>query len=1220
MKLKIQNLFFAYLFILSWNICNSQIIINEEFGFLQSSVGEKYGVLESTNEPDFGGLAYFFVSNENTLQSDSIIDVKFHVEGTFYEPDGFRIWPLTMNPKGQGSNISTVTVKGIEEPFKEGYSISVIVETANGHIYEKSDVLLTTPEIRIGNLIMSRDHQDLYVFMRNLCETHTYNLDQVLLNELDYVIGETSGIEIIGGDNMIPPKEIRIIKISNPFPMTVLTPVAIRINAQNTSTSQEIWASAGVRLTETHFTLGTWSSSLYNPENEHWRKQLRKLSINSSHGPLNSIYMQDAKSNYFFRTVWRVWFGDPFNPDQVVPVVQANAGKEYVEFWSIDDEPDLHSKPLPEQLIKSKTYWNNDPYTPTYVNLCVQKKYQRYGWMEDVVAMDHYAAPNAPNIIPMTWTPVIGRVGEIEEALEYTDVLKQNIEPRRMHAWSQLADQVWGQQPRDFAVNYQFWAHIMGGAKGIHWFTAKYETEEDYLEQWLEGVKLTHQFNQIKNLCLWGEPSDIVTYDNDNIISRALVGENAMVVIVLNNTISFSYSALQLRWNSSINEVNYSIEFAVPDWIPVDEIYRLGTDGKITEIGLQHLGGNSYRISPPDNLHKDSHVYIIGILDEEAPEAPEFFQIVDNPTLTDYTFSWKEPHDNFGIMGYNIYRNGELFANTRAPILEVYDGPSVCESAVWSVTAYDNSGNESESAELILEAPQAALGVTTEPSMMCPGSPITITPEGGSTGTGGNWHWYSGNCDENQGGVLLGSGNQFVFTPEYSPFTMFVKSANQCGESDCFEFQLEYAEAPIDADIFAVEETICLGDDINIFVTGGTGEPIYFGSDNDGATWNIFSGAYYGQTGFSFTPEHEGTYRIHVRNVNECGYCWDFGEGACGEFKYVDVVVQPAPSAYMTRNPTGPQCTGTEYVFYVHPSGGSGNYSYTWEVNDEIQDSDADTLHIYLYNHGDEPMINAVYVYVDDGVCTTWTAMAPTVHPQPASLSSITGETNVCYPQENLLYSVDESLSAQSYLWSVPDGVMGESETNTILLSFDEYSNSGEIRVSAVNLCGAGEESILPVSVNPTPETPYITQDGNLLISSADYGNQWYYNNDAVEGENQQEHYATEDGEYYVIVTVLGCSSEPSDPINVTVTNSMLFNNIGEIVFYPNPVTSMLTIQYDSPGNIIKFSITNALGQTIHSGEINQKVTIDMQNQSPGIYIIEFTGGDHKEYGKIIKK
>lgn len=70
----------------------------------------------------------------------------------------------------------------------------------------------------------------------------------------------------------------------------------------------------------------------------------------------------------------------------------------------------------------------------------------------------------------------------------------------------------------------------------------------------------------------------------------------------------------------------------------------------------------------------------------------------------------------------------------------------------------------------------------------------------------------------------------------------------------------------------------------------------------------------------------------------------------------------------------------------------------------------------------------------------------------------------------NAVFSVPEVSGATSYTWYLPSNLSGSSTSNQILVQTE--LGSGNIGVTANNLCGVSPEVVLNISVNPTPSTP----------------------------------------------------------------------------------------------------------------------------------------------------
>ena len=689
------------------------ISILEGSSFHKAVVGQEYGVLEETATPDLGGVLYVFVQN-NDIVADGIDSITVYSEaGEVSIPDGWLVWPPMMNEAN--GNISTVTIKGIGTPLTEGEAVSVVVHTTNGASDSIFIPTLETPGLRIANAIPSQDWESLFLYLRNDGE------DDVTLMELWINEGNVplfAGVTSYSNEFTLAPGEMSILRVDAGPDLSPSFPLALRLRHQVGSNIMEPhkWVSAGIRLVPPTAPIGSWHSSGLDPENEEGRKRLRRIGVEMLQGIGNPTFMADGFQRYHIRTVREPYFGDPFDVNVAIPEIQALSEEPFVEVWTVDDEPDLNGKPIDEQLLRAEAYRQNDPNTATHVNLAVQKKYQRYGYYTDIVSMDHYAAPSAPNVIPLTNVPIVGRMSEPKEALEYSDVLKWNTEPRRNWSWVQLAASTWDVQANPAAINYQFWAHFAAGAKGLKYFVAQSQTADDFPEQWEEGVTCFKEWKQIRNLCLYGEPvlTGTVT-SNEDALARTLVGPEGMVVIVLNNSMRFTGNSLT-GFNTELDLVQYNVEFDVPSWLTGVSAYLITDSTKIPVYMHQLVSGRVRIHAPYPGLLDRSHVFIIAPADTKAPNAIEGLNVAEYIDSANYTFSWKEPWDNVGVQGYNVYFNNVLVDRTHAPIYEVKEQALAC-SGYWKFAAYDNSGNigPADSVMLVLSGGEAPV-IVEQPS------------------------------------------------------------------------------------------------------------------------------------------------------------------------------------------------------------------------------------------------------------------------------------------------------------------------------------------------------------------------------------------------------------------------------------------------------------------------------------------------------------------------
>jgi len=238
----------------------------------------------------------------------------------------------------------------------------------------------------------------------------------------------------------------------------------------------------------------------------------------------------------------------------------------------------------------------------------------------------------------------------------------------------------------------------------------------------------------------------------------------------------------------------------------------------------------------------------------------------------------------------------------------------------------------------------------------------------------------------------------------------------------------------------------------------------------------------------------------------------------------------------------------------------------------------------------------------------------------PHCAEAMTGISNVCQGQTGIIYTVPLITGATSYIWTLPNGATGLSNTNTITVDYGLTAVSGTLMVSGVNTYGAGGNASLWITVNPKPPTPIITQNINVLSSNVPSGNQWYNSSGILAGEINQTYNLSSTDDYYSIVTLLGCSSDTSNILHALYTGVEEDLNNTNVFIYPNPVSNELHIEMKGNAKKLKFEIVNVKGQVIFNGSLVNKATVITSNFTPGFYVIKLENGTSYEFKKIIKK
>jgi N-acetylneuraminic acid mutarotase len=268
--------------------------------------------------------------------------------------------------------------------------------------------------------------------------------------------------------------------------------------------------------------------------------------------------------------------------------------------------------------------------------------------------------------------------------------------------------------------------------------------------------------------------------------------------------------------------------------------------------------------------------------------------------------------------------------------------------------------------------------------------------------------------------------------------------------------------------------------------------------------------------------------------------------------------------------------------------------------------------------------------YVQDstscGVSPTRTSIAVTVNPFPEQAGTITGTPSVCAGSNGIAYSVAPIAYATSYVWTLPPNatIATGDGTNSITVNFTASAVSGDITVQGTNSCGDGTISPnFAVTVNPIPPTPVVTNTGDTLHSNVPAGNQWYFEGTLLAGDTSQTYVATQDGYYWDVVTVNGCSSDTSNHKLIIVIGIEILSPQA-IQIYPVPNNGRFTISITSVSEeTFSIRVYNYLGAKIWEKDMvvvygSKQKMIDLSPAPSGLYTVIFENRQNQVVKKII--
>lgn len=619
-------------------------------------------------------------------------------------PGWVRVWPEQVAP----GEIATWVIKSFGGTITEGATFtSLQVSADSGATASLNNVTMVTPPLRLAHVVPSQDWRKIWVFIRN-DDVAPIEIDELILN--DSVIGQT---RFLGGP-VVAPGSLVIAQVSYDEPVEVLTPYALRTAGERQTNGERVSVGSFIRISEPEYGITTWGGSPSIVE-ERVQKLRQLYGLTGNSWGWGSAIFNIKNTRYFYRQrILDVL--DMIDSDTVdftnVGVITTQTTPDQVGAWFIEDEPDLnYGSPTrnPRAMMNlSRAYWRLAPVNPTHVNLVSSNSAQGYALTVDHPAIDCYM-----QYAPRHYGSFVSQTYDIDEALDQTVNLKRVSEPLRFWMTPQgVSLGTWDTQPPPWGISIQFWAQVIGGAKGLDGF--KFDdtagsSGDPGGERTQRMVELIAQLRLIEGLLLYGDPINTVISNKptDDLATRMIVSEDQVVVGAVNLDASHTRTFGSWGTPTKNDQTGVELNFDVPVWMPVQQVVEVTPEGFIP---IAHtINGQTITITGLDVV--DQRIFMAGALDTKAPDKPTGLQIIsDLITGTGgFMLSWKQPFDAVGIEGYQVFRNGELIADVRTPLAKI-PGPFGAESD-YVVRAYDGSGNLSP----LIDEPTATI---TRPSVL----------------------------------------------------------------------------------------------------------------------------------------------------------------------------------------------------------------------------------------------------------------------------------------------------------------------------------------------------------------------------------------------------------------------------------------------------------------------------------------------------------------------
>ncbi len=236
------------------------------------------------------------------------------------------------------------------------------------------------------------------------------------------------------------------------------------------------------------------------------------------------------------------------------------------------------------------------------------------------------------------------------------------------------------------------------------------------------------------------------------------------------------------------------------------------------------------------------------------------------------------------------------------------------------------------------------------------------------------------------------------------------------------------------------------------------------------------------------------------------------------------------------------------------------------------------------------------------------------------------GLDDVCEGDTGIVYYIPPVFNAASYIWDIQGGgvITAGNGTNSIRAKFPVAPAECQITVYGTNACGQGQISpVKEATVHATPETPTISQNGDMLVSSAPAGNQWFLNSAIIPNATQQTYAPIVTGHYSVQVTLEGCPSERSDAYYYIMTGTESLSQ-AQVLVYPVPNDGRFRVSWSGmKKEPTRIAIVNALGVTIDQREAlsllgEYQSEFDLRPVVPGVYTMVIENSSSRITRKLI--
>lgn len=373
-----------------------------------------------------------------------------------------------------------------------------------------------------------------------------------------------------------------------------------------------------------------------------------------------------------------------------------------------------------------------------------------------------------------------------------------------------------------------------------------------------------------------------------------------------------------------------------------------------------------------------------------------------------------------------------------------------------TVTANNSCGSSSAATLAITVTPiPATPGAIAGTTTVCSGTSNTYSVVAVSGATSYTWTLPSG-------WTGTSTTNSITTTASSTGGNITVTANNACGSSTASSVTINVDAAPATPTSISGFSTICSGSSNNYAVTNDPTATSY--------NWTLPSGWSGSSTTNTISTTSSATSgNISVTATNSCG---------TSAASTLAVTVNAIPVTPGSISGTTSICSGSSHNYSI--TAVPGATSYTWTLPSGWSGtSTTNTITTTSSSTSGNITVTA------DNSCGSSAAASLAIAvttSAPSTPGTISGTTTICSGSNNT-YSVAAVAGATSYTWTLPSGWSGTSTTNSIAATAS--ASSGNIMVTANNVCGSSSASTQTITVNAAPAAPGAISGTSTICSGS---------------------------------------------------------------------------------------------------------------------------------------